>query len=76
MELKTLENVAQKLQEARMNQKSIPQLSKDGVTLTRDQAYQVQDAAPHLRRADRREQRGGVRSRGVHQRPLRPVDRA
>ena len=49
MELKTLENVAQKLHEARMNQKSIPQLSKDGVTLTRDQAYKVQEFGLTLR---------------------------
>lgn len=43
MEQKTLENAAQKLHEARLQKASIPQLSKDGITLTRTEAYQVQE---------------------------------
>ena len=49
MEQKTLEKVALKLHEARVNQKSIPQLSKDGLTLTRAEAYEVQELGIRFR---------------------------
>lgn len=49
MEQKTLQNVAMKLHQARTQQKSIPQLSKDGITLTRLEAYQVQEHGIILR---------------------------
>lgn len=49
MEQKTLENIALKLHAARVNQKSIPQLSKAGQTLTRSEAYEVQELGIKLR---------------------------
>ena len=50
MEQKTLEKVALKLNEARLHRKPIVQLSKDGLTLTRSEAYLVQELGINLRR--------------------------
>ncbi len=49
MEQKTLQNVAEKLHVARLARNPIGQLSKDGLTLTRDESYQVQELGLALR---------------------------
>ncbi len=49
MEQKTLDNVAAKLHAARTGQKPVPQLSKDGIELTRAEAYAVQEVGLSMR---------------------------
>lgn len=49
MEQKTLENAALRLHKARLNKASIPQLSKEGLNLSRTEAYQVQEIGISLR---------------------------
>ncbi len=44
-----IENVARLLFDARINQQPIPQLSKNGIELTRTQAYEVQEVGIQLR---------------------------
>ena len=49
MEKRELENIAITLHEARLNARPITQLSKQNITLTRAEAYQVQEAGMSLR---------------------------
>jgi 2-oxo-3-hexenedioate decarboxylase len=51
LEKRELENIAKLLHEARLNARPVTQLSKQNITLTRDEAYQVQEAGLRLREA-------------------------
>ena len=44
MEKRELQNIANLLHDARLSARPVTQLSKQGITLTRDEAYQVQEA--------------------------------